>query len=495
MTPSLLPFYFFDGNVFESRGYHETAWTIRQTFETPDAKKGIIEVSYLKEFPPADEGPFLKEERALLNILASIISGTYSNRSLHDLLIHNTERLKELRCINQTSEILKSSLSFEESLQSLCTILPEAWKYPESTVVRISYEDKVFVSSHFEESSWVQMQTFETPGNKKGTIEVFLLDDFPMEDEGPFLKEERDLLLNISGMISGISSCDILNKLLSENNERLKELGAINRTSRLISEYRSVDETLNEIVYIMSQSWQYPHWTAVKIWYEGKEYQTAGFKETVWSLSENFVTFDDKKGYIQVVYLKEFPKAFEGPFLKEERDLLINIAKLISGYLNNSKGREIYRKNIHRKHELEKQEEYKKSLVTNKGPLQLFFNQQVLDKYIYLDMMKYKVKEILFVATLYDAFILGNEDGFFERFMGEIYQYSLFSLPRITGVTTEEEALEMLDNKSFDLVILMVGMDAYTPVSLSEKIKDKSPSLPVYLAHCQSVLFCLLNPL
>jgi len=45
-----------------------------------------------------------------------------------------------------------------------------------------------------------------------------------------------------------------------------------------------------------------------------------------------------------------------------------------------------------------------------------------------------KVKNILFVATLYDAFILENEDSFFEQFMGEIYQYSLFSLPRITGV-------------------------------------------------------------
>ena len=51
-------------------------------------------------------------------------------------------------------------------------------------------------------------------------------------------------------------------------------------------------------------------------------------------------------------------------------------------------------------------------------------------------MMKYKVKEILFVATLYDAFILEKEDSFFEQFMGIIYQYSLFSLPRITGVTS-----------------------------------------------------------
>ena len=96
-------------------------------------------------------------------------------------------------------------------------------------------------------------------------------------------------------------------------------------------------------------------------------------------------------------------------------------------------------------------------------------------------MMKYKVKEILFVATLYDAFILEKEDGFFEQFMGIIYQYSLFSLPRITGVTSSEEALEMLDTTHFDLVIIMVGLDKETPALLSEKIKQKRPNLLVYL--------------
>jgi len=471
----------FDGNVFESGGFRETPWSIRQIFETPDRKKGMLEIFYLKEFPEADEGPFLKEERSLLDILASIISGTYSNRSLHDLLVRNTERLKELRCINQTSEILKNSTVFEESLERICTILPDAWKYPEYTVVRIRFDGKEFVSRGFYETRWVQRQAFETPGNRKGTIEVFLLDEFPLEDEGPFLKEERDLLVNLASMISGSAGSDVLKKLLTENNERLKELGAINRTSRLISECRPVGETLTEIACILSQSWQYPEYTEVKIHFEGKDYVTPGYRDTIWSQKDNFVTIDNKKGFIQVVYTREFPPSDEGPFLKEERDLLSNIGKLISGYLNNSKGRDIYRKNIHKKNEIEKQEEYKKSLVTNKGPLQLFYNQQVMDKYVYLDMMKYKVKEILFVATLYDAFILGNEDGFFERFMGEIYQYSLFSLPRITGVTTEEEALEMLETKSFDLVVLMVGLDLDVPVSLSEKIKEKNPSLPVYL--------------
>lgn len=472
---------YFDDNVFESRSFEETPWSLEKSFETPDKKKGKLEVYYLKELPQADIGPFLKEEESLLDILVSIISGIYSKHSLQELLEHNTERLKELRGINRTTEILKKSSSIEESLQELCVILPEAWKYPEDTVVRIRYNDKVFTSEGFRESSWKQYQSFECPGNKKGDIEVFLLKEYPFEYEGPFLKEERDLLINIARLISGTAGNDVLKKLISENNERLKELRAINRTSQIISEYKPVDQTMFEIAAVLKDSWQYPEYTGVKIHYEGCNYTSEGYKETSWSQKENFITIDDNKGYIQVVYLKEFPTEDEGPFLKEERDLLVNISKLISSYFNDSKGREIFRKNVFDKRDIEKPGEYKRTFMSNKKPLQLLFNQKVIDKYIYLDMMKYKVKEILFVATFYDAFILENEDGFFERFMGEIYQYSLFSLPRITGVTTSEEALEMLDSRSFDLVVLMAGLDREAPVLLSEKIKEKVPTIPVYI--------------
>lgn len=95
--------------------------------------------------------------------------------------------------------------------------------------------------------------------------------------------------------------------------------------------------------------------------------------------------------------------------------------------------------------------------------------------------MKYKVKEILFVATLYDSFIIEKEDSFFERFMGIIYLYSLFSLPRITGVTSQEEALSLVQSSQFDMVILMVGLDKEFPVILSHKIKEKAPNLPIYM--------------
>jgi hypothetical protein len=266
-----------------------------------------------------------------------------------------------------------------------------------------------------------------------------------------------------------------------QNRERLKELNVINQTSAIIAKEKSIDDTLRAICNVIPDSWQYPEHTAVRITYEGRVYASKGYKETVWRQKENFVTVDSKKGAIEVVYLVPLPDEHEGPFLKEERQLLINLSKLVCGYLNSHKGREVYSKS--QVHEItgHNSEEYRKSLMRNKQPLQLFFNKQILDKYIYLDMMKYKVKDILFVATLYDAFILETEDNFFEQFMGEIYQYSLFSLPRITGVNTAAEAMDLLHSTHFDLVVLMVGIDTNAPIELSRKIKAKNAGVPVYL--------------
>jgi hypothetical protein len=471
----------YEGKSFVSKNFRETPWLLQQEFDTPDNQKGSIEIYYLKKFPDADEGPFLTEERSLIKNLSALISGTVSKQALKKLLLRNTERLKELKGINTTSEILKKGLPLEDSLKEICSILPEAWQYVDYTVARIKYNKWIFQSPNFQETPWKMQQEFETSNKEKGTIEIFYLREFPQEDEGPFLKEERNLLVNLVNLISGMATKEIFNKLQYENRERLKELRAINQTSLIVEEGKSIDESLQEICDILPPSWQYPKFTVSRIRFEGKSYVSRNFRETIWGQTENFVTIDNKKGSIDIFYLKQFPQEDEGPFLAEERNLLINIGKLISGYLNNYKGREIYSKNVFMSNQSHRADEFRNSLIKNKKPLQLYFNQQTIDKYVYLEMMKFKIKHILFVATLYDAFVLENEDSFFEKFMGEIYQYSLFSLPRITGVSSAEEALEVMETTHFDLVILMAGLDRDAPIFLSEKIKEKNDSLPIYL--------------
>jgi hypothetical protein len=248
----------FDINTFYSKNFVETEWRQSQTFEVPGGKSGAIEVFYLKEFPELDEGPFMKEERNLIDNFANLISGSLTKDLLRRLVADNSERLKELRGINQISNILSQHRNFEDALKEICNTLPGAWQYPEYTAVRIIYDKHIYTTNFFYKTRWVLRQTFETQLGKKGIIEVYYLKEFPILFEGPFLKEERDLINNIADIISGIAAKKLLHKLVTDNTERLKELDAINQTTAIISSGKSLEATLTEICKILPESWQYP---------------------------------------------------------------------------------------------------------------------------------------------------------------------------------------------------------------------------------------------
>ncbi|MBU2650561.1 MAG: pyruvate, phosphate dikinase [Bacteroidetes bacterium] len=95
--------------------------------------------------------------------------------------------------------------------------------------------------------------------------------------------------------------------------------------------------------------------------------------------------------------------------------------------------------------------------------------------------MPFKVREILLVANLYDAYSIEKEGRFSEHVLGEYHSLNLTSIPRITGVSSMEEAMVHLRNRHFDMVILMMGADKHTPIGLSCTIKKEFPYIPVFL--------------
>jgi hypothetical protein len=447
-------------------------------FQTSDEETGVVEFSLEKGYWP-DGLSEISVQADLISILLSARLDASLNMVLRAEL---KERKKELRGIQQSIDILRQITDIEDSLRQICRQLPEAFQFPEHCCARIQYNHHIWLSEKFSQSPWALKQAFETGDGKKGLIEVFYNKSFP----GPFLPEEKELLETLAGLISGSAINQTFKKLLRENRERVKELRALNATRKIIAESLPVDDTLQRICQILPASWQYPRRTSVRIRFEGRKYTSKPFAESCWILEESFTTIDNNRGSVEVFYTANDSDNVKNPFLKEEQQLLANIAGMLSSYLNNYKGREIYRKSVFQQDSSAgRSAVFREALIKGKQPLQKFFHQKSADKYIYLEMMRYKVKDILFVATLYDAFMLETEDSFFERFMGEIYAYSLFSLPRITGVTTSEEAGEMLKAAHFDMVILMVGIDQETPIALSKKIKEIRPTLPVFL---------LLNP-
>lgn len=113
--------------------------------------------------------------------------------------------------------------------------------------------------------------------------------------------------------------------------------------------------------------------------------------------------------------------------------------------------------------------------------LSKIFKRKKSDQDIFQELMSFKVTEVLLVATHYDSYSIVREGRFFDKIFGEYLQLNLFSAPRITSVASHDEALSLISERRFDMVILMAGLDKQMPVSLSKEIRRVHSELPILL--------------
>jgi CheY-like chemotaxis protein len=100
---------------------------------------------------------------------------------------------------------------------------------------------------------------------------------------------------------------------------------------------------------------------------------------------------------------------------------------------------------------------------------------------VFHELMAQKVTEILLISSPYEAFIMEEEGRLAERIIYEYRGLNLSRPPMLTWVSTAREALEILSEKKFDLVITMPQVDEMDAYVLGRKIKAIHPDLPVYL--------------
>ncbi|NPD86745.1 pyruvate, phosphate dikinase [Lentimicrobium sp. L6] len=282
-------------------------------------------------------------------------------------------------------------------------------------------------------------------------------------------------------MSDKLSHNDIKFPKESKSLKHLKELSCINQIVGVLKENKSLAESLKEIVTLLPQFWQYADYTVARIHFDGENYKSPKFNFSPWKLQKRFSTIKGKLGYVEVYYTAEFMEADQGPFCTEETNLLSIITSKITGFLNSLEAKSKKPDNEHEFISFHREENPKEKKLVTRKLLQRFINKNNYARDIYHDLMPYKVKEILLVANLYDAYSIEKEGRFSEYVLGEYSTLNLTSIPRITGVSSAEDAMEELQKKNYDLVIIMMGTDKFGPVKLSEDIKDIFSFMPVFL--------------
>ena len=105
------------------------------------------------------------------------------------------ERIKELNCLYSISKLReRTDFSLEDILQAIVDFIPPAWQYPEITSARIIFNGYEFATSNYKSSSWKLTCDIMVYSERVGTLEVCYLEEKLELDEGPFLREERNLI-------------------------------------------------------------------------------------------------------------------------------------------------------------------------------------------------------------------------------------------------------------------------------------------------------------
>ena len=130
----------------------------------------------------------------------------------------------------------------------------------------------------------------------------------------------------------------------------------------------------------------------------------------------------------------------------------------------------------------------------------MYFNELVAsydrerrERDIFHDLMRYRVREILLVASLYDSFVLESDGALSEQIYGEFYKLNLTTAPRVSCAYTPESAMEMYGSGGYDMVILMAGLDFDAPLGLAARMKEVWPDTTILLLVMNNSSLASLN--
>lgn len=177
-----------------------------------------------------------------LNCIGSIhiASDITSRKQAEEML---WERTKELGCLYSISVLIEKEDSLEKILQGVADLLPSGWHYPEVACARITMGEQKFETANFRKTKWKQSADIVTLGKPVGVVELCYLEKMPENDEGPFLKEEKSLLITIAGRLGKVIELVRAEEALRESEARLRLV------LEHIDEALFIDDASGKLVY------------------------------------------------------------------------------------------------------------------------------------------------------------------------------------------------------------------------------------------------------
>ena len=127
---------------------------------------------------------------------------TNQNVSIHSIIETLHRKNKELYCLYLVEELfLKSNLNPEEIYSGIVQTIPLGMQFPEVCKAKLVINESVYQVSDFAETPWELSENLFILNELVGKIGAFYIEERPLADKGPFLKEECMLINKIAGCL------------------------------------------------------------------------------------------------------------------------------------------------------------------------------------------------------------------------------------------------------------------------------------------------------
>jgi PAS domain S-box-containing protein len=146
------------------------------------------------------------------------------------------QHIKQLNCLYDLSRLaVRPQISLEQLFQETVSLIRGAYRYPDATCARITFNGIHYKTDNFKKTEISQHADIRIHGEKSGTVEVYRLEERPDGSEGPFIEEEHALLDAV--------------------NERLSRIAELKQTTDKLRLFRNLIEQSNDCIFVLEPKW------------------------------------------------------------------------------------------------------------------------------------------------------------------------------------------------------------------------------------------------
>lgn len=226
-------------------------------------------------------------EEDLSRVIVSIVDITQRKQAEEErrILVEKLgERVKELTYLHNISHIFMDDTRSEfQILQAVANAIPPAWQYPEITAARVGYNGHQFTTPNFKQTDWMLSRFFELPYGLLGVVQVAYLEERPQADNGPFLKEEVQLLEStvekLRTYIKGILADQAMTR-------QLTELETLYESGLKISQLLTPKGIAQEVIGVLARRMNWHHIAIREYDQESNSVKLIGFNKPNISANE-----------------------------------------------------------------------------------------------------------------------------------------------------------------------------------------------------------------